>query len=78
MEKIVKEGKKTQIDFDAKYYDIYYYNMMVGNKQYWFFVNNDATHCFDGSVRLSNLVNLQTDCADGDEVLWTIKLEPTS
>ncbi|CDW85682.1 calpain-like protein [Stylonychia lemnae] len=76
IEKCKKEGKVHHIEFDGRKYDIFYYNVMIDDRQYWYFENNEAEKEFDATFGM-NMQNFEDDKGQ-TEVQWEIKIGPKS
>lgn len=53
---------------------MFYYTLIVNDKQYWVFENNEIEKSLEGSFRLS-LTNLEDEFGKKD-VSWSINLHP--
>lgn len=67
MLKTIKEkGKKSQIEYEGKAYDIFFYVLKNGNGYLWYFENETQTSTFDATFyfKLENLKLIRQDEKD--------------
>jgi hypothetical protein len=69
-----ERGTKQQVEFDGKTYQISYNYVMIDDKEYWLFSNDEPKVTFDGTFRMK-LTNL-IDESGRPECDWAIKLGP--
>ena len=55
--KCISLGTRYQVEFDGKTYAMNYYSLLIDDRQYWAFINDEPSKVFDGSFKLK-LVNL--------------------
>jgi hypothetical protein len=74
IDKCKKEGKPHHIEFDGKKYDISYYSLLIDERQYWYFENNESEKDFEGTFGLT-LQNFEDELSQ-TEVTWEINIGP--
>ncbi len=67
-------GTKNQVDFGGKNYEIFYYNHVINDKQFWAFINDENGKTFDGTFKLQ-LTNMEEQNRS-KECSWTFVLAP--